>query len=192
MPTMSASSPAVCSRLSPDLATRMGGVDTHPGGLAASLKDARSASTVSRRWVSGLAGPPGLTPAPTAISTRPPEIWSAVRISRTRRSGRQSPALATSGLSRSVVVCVARAAKVAIGERAFGKRSGHGRSFRTYGDGGHQASLRLGLDYLRQLDPCARVLAEPEVPASVDEHVTAFAFSGVVNRTWLEPQVGYR
>jgi hypothetical protein len=50
---------------------------------------------------------------------------------------------------------------------------------------------RLGLDYLRQLDPCAMVLAEPEVPGGVDEHVTAFAFSGVVNGTWLEPQVGY-
>jgi hypothetical protein len=34
-------------------------------------------------------------------------------------------------------------------------------------------------------------LAEPEVPGGVDEHVTAFAFSGVVNGTWLEPQVGY-
>jgi hypothetical protein len=46
--------------------------------------------------------------------------------------------------------------------------------------------LRLRLDYLRQLDPCARVLAEPEVPGGVDEHVTAFAFRGVVNRAWLE------
>jgi len=64
--------------LSPDPATTIGGVDTHPGGLAAYIKEARSACTVSRRWVSGLAGPPGLTPAPTPTSTRPPEIWSAV------------------------------------------------------------------------------------------------------------------
>ena len=35
--------------------------------------------------------------------------------------------------------------------------------------------------------PCARALAEPEVPGGVDEHVTAFAFRGVVNRAWLEP-----
>jgi hypothetical protein len=59
-----------------------------PGGLAASASDERSASTVLRRWVSGLAGPPGLRPAPTPISTRPPEIWSAARNSRTIRSGR--------------------------------------------------------------------------------------------------------